>query len=329
MSDPDLYTIGEVASILGVSAHTIRAWERRHGVVHPLRNRAKQRRYRGQDIELLREVKRSIDLNGLSLRVAFQVVSGGQHPMESRAPKVRTSRSELSPKPPDAGIWNAVADALPQVIMTIDPEGQILEANLGAAKVFGTMRQRLAGRHFSELVDPFDRAKAVLLYRPQPRTVKGWELNLLTEHGSRLYSFQSWQVREDGHKSLALVGSEMFATEPNPMAGVNLFEALVDQVPFGVVVTTIGPQPTVLFANGRLPELLRIGPGEFTGRRLTELLPDEAAGRTLQEVVVTRAARSVKDPRTHLDLNFRPLFSSSGRVASVLVVVQEATTDAA
>lgn len=215
MLKTELYTIGEVAAIVGVSAHTIRAWERRHGIVRPQRTRARQRRYRSEDVDLLRDVKRAIDLNGLSLRLAFQSVTGGPQPLTTRISRARTRRTQQRPLQNDAGVWRAVADVLPQLILVIDSEGRIAEANVATARTLGTTRQRLAGRSFVDLVDPFDRSKAVLLYRPQLRTVRDWELNLATQHGPRLYSFQSWSVRQESTRSLALVGSEMFVAPPH------------------------------------------------------------------------------------------------------------------
>ncbi len=85
----DLYRIGEVAALLGVSTHTIRAWERRYGIVRPARTRTRQRRYRTEDVELLRDVKRAIDVNGFSLRIAYQAVRGAVEPNRTPAPPIR------------------------------------------------------------------------------------------------------------------------------------------------------------------------------------------------------------------------------------------------
>ncbi|HSS92905.1 MAG TPA: PAS domain-containing protein [Candidatus Dormibacteraeota bacterium] len=360
MLDPDLYTIGEVAAILGVSAHTIRAWERRHGIVHPQRTRTKQRRYRGEDVELLRDVKRSIDLKGLSLKLAFQAASGGPQPVESRTSRTRPKRSEKWPLPGDAGVWQAVADVLTQLIMVIDPDGKIREANVAVAKILGTLRQKVAGNSFVDLVDPFDRSKAVLLYRPQLRTAKGWELNITTRSGPRLYQFECWPVRQGGETLLAVVGTEMFSTSrprsidiggaelpgTGPIAGgdprrdlttMHAFQSLIDQLPLGVAVTTIGPRPRVVYANQRLFQSLGVAPAVLTGRPFSELVPDEAVVRTLKEVVATRTYQTLRGVsqggpgaaarQRFLNLGFRPLLSSNRKVTSVLIVVEDATAE--
>ena len=48
------YSIGTVASLTGLDAHTIRAWERRYGAVEPNRSDSGRRRYDDRDVERLR-----------------------------------------------------------------------------------------------------------------------------------------------------------------------------------------------------------------------------------------------------------------------------------
>src|SRR5690242_9246983 len=107
--EPALYTVGEVATLLGVSPHTVRAWERRHGIVRPVRTASGQRRYRAEDVELLRDVKRAVERDGLSLRVAFQTASGSQA-IDRRAARPETGRKRRLPR--REGIWHFMADVL-------------------------------------------------------------------------------------------------------------------------------------------------------------------------------------------------------------------------
>ena len=359
MTNQDLYTIGEVAAILGVSPHTIRAWERRHGIVKPLRTQTMQRRYRAEDVEFLREVKRAIDLRGMSLKLAFRSVSGAQNLSEDQPYKSRPKRLEIWPFATTGGVWRAVADLLPQMIMVVNLNGEIVEGNVAAAKAFGTTRQRLAGRSFPDLVDPFDRAKAVRLYRPQPLTVQGWELNVMTQRGARLYSFQSWAVSQGSERSLALVGSEMFErSEPglldlvetagsgsprdsDPLeehVSASSFQKLVDELPYGLAVTTVGREPRVVYANLRFAQTLGRAAARFTGQRLSELIPNPIAVQTLHQVAATRLGKTLNElpdregsgtesRLKYLHIAFRPLFSSDRRVSSVLVLLHDATTD--
>src|SRR5213078_935839 len=166
------------------------------------------------------------------------------------------------------------------------------------------------GRMFLDLVDPFDRSKATMLYRPQLRTVQSWELNMLTHSGARLYSFQTWPVNQGDTTLLALVGSQMYESQvPGPTVQVPMLDALraerrgetqidttalsaleqlVAKLPFGVAVATIGPQPRVVYGNAQLLTTLGLPRGTLTGRPLTELIPGRSIDVTLREAVDSR-----------------------------------------
>jgi DNA-binding transcriptional MerR regulator len=55
------YPLGAAARLTGLSPDLIRAWERRYGVVQPLRTPGGTRRYRAADLERLRLVKAAVD----------------------------------------------------------------------------------------------------------------------------------------------------------------------------------------------------------------------------------------------------------------------------
>lgn len=343
--------------MVGVSTHTIRAWEHRHGILQPQRTSARQRRYSLDDVQLLRDVKRAIDVNGFSLRVAFESVVNGPKAAVAPIPAGRTTIPDYVLQSGDTGVWRAVADVLPQLLILINRDGNIVEANSAVARTFGVVRQKLAGQAFVSLVDPFDRAKAVLLYRPRARTVDRWELNMATAEGPQLYSFRTWLLRRNGDVLLALIGSEMFAplsAEPaadastgppqallpsapdssSSAAGRNAFQALVEQFPFGVAVASIGADPRVVYANMRLARMLGLAPSTVTARRVTDLLPGEVAVRTLHRAVVTRTVQTLrnveirraarKGTATHVDVGFQPLMSSTHKVVSVMIVLDDA-----
>jgi PAS domain-containing protein/GAF domain-containing protein len=361
MGPVELYSIGEVAAILGVSAHTIRAWERRHGVVHPQRTRTRQRRYRNEDVERLRRVKRAVEVQGLSLRLAVQAASGDFRPTPVMRSAPRLSRPLETTPPSDAGLLQAVAQVLRQLIFIIGPDGMILEANVAVAKALKTVRQRLVGRRFVDLVDPFDRSKAELMYRPTMRSLADWELNLLVEPGPRMFSFQCWPINQHGATLLALFGDEMFpgptqrtVDDLSPPGRVELagsgvhsrstspdaLQTLVDQLPFGVVVVTVGPRPRVVYANSRSTQALGVSDRALIGRPFAELFPDSETNRGLAEAIASRTQRTVRAsavdsasergaPILPSNLSFRPLFSSSQVVTSVLVVIEDGAQDAA
>ena len=346
---PTLYTIGEVAAMLGVSPHTIRAWERRRGIVHPARTPSRQRRYRGEDVELLRSVKRAMDVEGMSLRVAYQTATGAVQ-TEAAAPKHRRPHPpDYLLLPEDASLWHAVSDVLPELILIVDAGGSIVDSNIAVARTFGGVRQRFAGRGFAELVDPNDRTKAAMLFEPVLRTTSSWELNMATRHGPTLYSFRTWQVRQGARTLMAVVGTEMYHAAsqalvpveqaPSPVEALEAsrrlpsgraLDRLIDRLPFGVAVATVGPTPRVVYSNRRLIQSLGLPDHALTGRSLDELLPVPAVLAAVQEVIKTREPRrltgvSIHRHRTVLDVALRPLLSSHLRVTSVLVVVEDAT----
>ena len=55
------YRIGAVAKLTGISTDTIRAWERRYGVVEPDRDENNNRYYTDRHISKLISVKRLVD----------------------------------------------------------------------------------------------------------------------------------------------------------------------------------------------------------------------------------------------------------------------------
>lgn len=55
------YPVGATVRLTGLHPDTLRAWERRHGIVVPLRTEGGTRRYRASDLERLRQVKAAVD----------------------------------------------------------------------------------------------------------------------------------------------------------------------------------------------------------------------------------------------------------------------------
>ncbi len=56
------YGIGTVARLTGLTTHTIRAWEKRHGAIAAARDASGRRRYTPADVERLTKLKRLVDL---------------------------------------------------------------------------------------------------------------------------------------------------------------------------------------------------------------------------------------------------------------------------
>jgi len=56
--DKLFFKIGEAAEIVGVEQHVLRYWEDEFDVLKPVKNRAGQRLFKKQDVELVLEIKR-------------------------------------------------------------------------------------------------------------------------------------------------------------------------------------------------------------------------------------------------------------------------------
>jgi len=62
-----LYTIGTVSKLTGVGAITLRAWERRHGLIHPVRKESGHRLYTRRHID---QINRITSLTASGLRIS-------------------------------------------------------------------------------------------------------------------------------------------------------------------------------------------------------------------------------------------------------------------
>lgn len=62
-----MYSIQKVSDMLGIPGVTLRAWEARHGIVHPLRSAGGHRLYSEEDIATLSRVKRLMEEQGMKI----------------------------------------------------------------------------------------------------------------------------------------------------------------------------------------------------------------------------------------------------------------------
>jgi PAS domain-containing protein len=210
------FTIGEVASMIGFSPHTIRAWERRHKILKPHRTPSGQRRYSVEDVELLREVINGVVVRGLTLKVAVRAAHGAV-----MVPATEDGQGAARPEPPpgqasgpaDAALpWRAVADFMPQLIAFLDEDGRVVDANVALASAAGRLREQLRGTRFVDCADPYDRAKAVMAFRPPFQRRRGWELNLRLPGASGLFSFDCLPVRTGEGQMLIAIGQAVSAS---------------------------------------------------------------------------------------------------------------------
>jgi DNA-binding transcriptional MerR regulator len=60
-ANEELLTVTAVERETGLSADTLRVWERRYGFPQPLRDSSGRRRYPKEQVERLRQIKRLVD----------------------------------------------------------------------------------------------------------------------------------------------------------------------------------------------------------------------------------------------------------------------------
>ncbi|HEY4027341.1 MAG TPA: MerR family transcriptional regulator [Candidatus Dormibacteraeota bacterium] len=213
MSAPAEFTIGEVASMIGFSPHTIRAWERRHKILEPHRTPSGQRRYSLDDIELLREVINGVVVRGLTLKIAVRAAHGAVSVPLAEDTAVRSEAAPVEGTPADDGVpWRAVADFMPHLIAVLDGEGCIVDANVVLASAAGRLREQLRGVRFVDFADPYDRAKAVAAFRAPFHRRRGWELNLRLPGACGLFAFDCLPIRFAERQLLIVVGHDVSAS---------------------------------------------------------------------------------------------------------------------
>lgn len=206
------FTIAEVASMVGLTPYTIRAWEKRHDALKPRRTSTDHRRYTMDDVELLRSIKQGVSLKGLSLKLAVLRAQGELLEPEIERIKSESAPAETEPPPDEQAPWRAMADLSPLIMVVLTSEGRIVDANIAFARAAGVVRGSLRGERFADFVDPHDRAKAVKVYRPPLQQRRGWELNLRTKMVSGMYSFDCWPLRRAELWLLGMIGRDLSAS---------------------------------------------------------------------------------------------------------------------
>lgn len=120
-------TIGDLSDRSGIATATLRMWETRYGFPEPRRLSSGHRRYRTQDVELVREVVRLRD-TGLRLDAAIDAVTSDDGPDPDDAP--------TRPEPTDTGGSPAPS---PGTTAT----GQLAAPLAAPASAYAAVRRRL------------------------------------------------------------------------------------------------------------------------------------------------------------------------------------------
>jgi PAS domain-containing protein len=269
------FAIGEVAAMLGLSPHTIRAWERRHLVVRPARTSSGHRRYSADDVDMLRQIKHERHMHGLSMRMATLTAQGlvvpeapGEGPVAVAADVVHSGGDPL----------RMVADMVAEVAVSVDDRGRITHANSAFARLAERLPEQLRGVRFTDLVDAPDRTTAALACQAPVRQRRDCVLGLRTQGGVVRVSFDCWPVPAGESPALLMVGRALGAaptgapvTPPHagapapagtaalvrslldgaadPLRTLALVEDWFEATPEGVMIAAAGDPLTALLAN--------------------------------------------------------------------------------
>jgi methanogenic corrinoid protein MtbC1 len=118
MRKPGIYRIAQVESMTGVSAHALRAWERRYGVPRPSRTGGQQRTYSEADIAMIRRMHELASQGVPLARAAEIVLQEAATPGEGTGPRIALLKTELFDallafdEPRAAAAWTELFDTL-------------------------------------------------------------------------------------------------------------------------------------------------------------------------------------------------------------------------
>jgi DNA-binding transcriptional MerR regulator/methylmalonyl-CoA mutase cobalamin-binding subunit len=84
--ESDLYPIRTVSTLTGVSAVTLRAWERRYGLIKPVRTEGGHRLYTRADIDLIHEILAHLD-KGVAVSKVRTVLQAAESPEQRAEPE--------------------------------------------------------------------------------------------------------------------------------------------------------------------------------------------------------------------------------------------------
>jgi DNA-binding transcriptional MerR regulator len=103
-----LYTIGTVAKLTGVGAITLRAWERRHGLIHPVRKESGHRLYTRRHID---QINRITSLTSSGLRIS-----------QIRPEMLESTREQDAAKESAPDYWKEALNGMMAAIVSFDEE---------------------------------------------------------------------------------------------------------------------------------------------------------------------------------------------------------------
>ena len=98
------FTIGEVSELCAVKPHVLRYWEQEFPQLRPVKRRGNRRYYQRHEVELIREIRRLLYLDGYT-------ISGARNRLQKPVAK-----SEIEPAPqPTRKDYGGIIDELQKI----------------------------------------------------------------------------------------------------------------------------------------------------------------------------------------------------------------------
>ena len=98
------FTIGEVSELCAVKPHVLRYWEQEFPQLRPVKRRGNRRYYQRHEVELIREIRRLLYLDGYT-------ISGARNQLQKP-----TTKGEIDPAPrPIRKDYHGIIDELQEI----------------------------------------------------------------------------------------------------------------------------------------------------------------------------------------------------------------------
>jgi hypothetical protein len=283
-----MYTIKRAAELTGISVATLRAWERRYGVVHPKRTEGGYRLYGPEDVRAL-AVMNSLVNEGWSAREAAQEtlgrLSGGRAGRLGDDEVEAIDRSELM----GSGVAPVVSLLATRQTVTDNDDAEAFVAaaeRLDAAAAASVLDARFALGSFEHVVDAW-------LMPTLSRVGEAWAEGRLTVAGEHLVSYAVQRRLASAYEAASgrVDGpTVLIGLPPGSRHELGLLAFAVAARRAGFSTVYVGADlPThdwvtameTRHASGvvmAVPRLLDIGPAQLIARELRAASPDIVIG---------------------------------------------------
>ncbi|MDT7537275.1 MAG: hypothetical protein QOI82_860 [Actinomycetota bacterium] len=262
--------VGELSRRTGIGVSTLRAWERRFGLLEPERSASGQRMYTEADVERVAAVGRLLG-EGLTLSSAAGRVSAA-------------GPAALSATQREAFLLHQAVNAA-GVGMWVSQEGRTRFANRRMAELMHCSIDELMDRSVFDFVEPswLDTAMSHVDHLRAGRRQR-YELLLLRPDGSSfLAEINATPLRDkaaDYDGAVAVITDVTARSEAETAAGS--LSAAVEAIGEAVIVAR--PDATIIYANPAAERLLGWRPDDLVGQNGVELLPSPDASERARQV---------------------------------------------